>query len=81
MLSYLGALRVTSPAAFWGELDNAIDAEGGNHTRAAARLGVTYRTLCRWLAARPGETVKKVRTRTPLSRSGGHSSPRRGGRG
>lgn len=35
------------------QLKAALDAEGGNLVHTAERLGMSHRTLCRWVAGDP----------------------------
>lgn len=49
----LSALRRADPARARRELTRALKQAHGNVTHAARRLGLSHRTLCRWLAADP----------------------------
>jgi transcriptional regulator with PAS, ATPase and Fis domain len=45
---HLAALWVTDPRDAASRVRRALKQTDGNHTHAAALLGISYRTLCRW---------------------------------
>lgn len=49
----LGAQKTADPAAWAMKVRTALLRAGGNTTRAAGRLGISHRHLCRWLADHP----------------------------
>jgi hypothetical protein len=59
MITAIGALKVADPKEWASTVKQAMKANGGRITDAAVALGVSPRTLFRWLALPPLENVAK----------------------
>ena len=68
-LTSLGGLKAADPAKWAAKIRSAMNAAKGNRRIAAEKLGVSWRTLMRWLDDPALEDVKQLQPEKKERRS------------